>query len=853
MITRLDGASARRISAGQVITDLSSAVKELLENALDAGAHCVSVRLRRFGLDQIVIEDDGEGIPMPGVVDTGNGALLPSASTPLLRSRATTKRRREDEGEEGEGAGKWSEKDTANGRNSSSGREDPSLGFRGEALHSLAQMGNVVVETMHAVQAPYTVRLSYSSAAHEVQLSVHRSRQSLGTTVTVEDLFKQLPVRYKEFVKNQRKQLLSATNLLKQYAVSHPQLRLVFSHQENPQSALVTLVSLTGSNDLQRSVTEAYGGLCLSHMTRVEWHCSFGAVEGFVSKVNGGGRMAADRQVFSLDGRIVDLPRIAASINDAFGQCLPNANQRQSVAFFLRMTTSGSVGYDVNLAPNKRKVLIGHEEKLAEEIHAVALKEFHSASEGIDMERQAQRPLGSGGTGGGGKDASKEVRLPVSATAFTQYTFRGGGNSAGPSSSFLSTFAQDAKTSSNCASGGDGGGVGGSGPPPLIDLGKLGAALYNAEDDSLVDKGETESASVTPLSSLSTSGDSEDELVEEGNREEELEKDQRQSTASGHQGTPISTPSQRPQDGETAFANRSPEQQLVDGGEEVELKEDEEGELPVVRLSDQGNQKREGGARITVLFPSWERLAALGCDDGCACRCGNAAAATAETCQAQEFSNLFEQTGSELTAYFHKRSFKDMVVLGQFNHGFIIASLGSHLFVIDQHASDEKYNYERLMRAYTARPQPLVQPISVPMDAEEVELALAHTPDLLKHGFTVKQSGDPTKLLVSSVPVLPYDVVSATDVLELVQQLVRYGTITRQLRAVWHSLATKACRSSIMIGTALSDSSMRTVVRRLSELDQPWTCPHGRPTLRHLGDAQSFHMGEAKPLSFGDV
>ena len=91
MITRLDGASARKISAGQVITDLTSVVKELLENALDAHARTVRIRLVSYGLDEITVEDDGTGIPVGPVVDLETGKLHDNASTPLLSSRASTK------------------------------------------------------------------------------------------------------------------------------------------------------------------------------------------------------------------------------------------------------------------------------------------------------------------------------------------------------------------------------------------------------------------------------------------------------------------------------------------------------------------------------------------------------------------------------------------------------------------------------------------------------------------------------------------------------------------------------------------------------------------------------------------
>lgn len=740
MITRLDASSSRQISAGQVITDLSSVLKELLENAIDAGARLITVRLHNFGIDKIVVEDDGSGIPMPGVVTAvgGEGTLMEGASTSLLGYRATTKQRSTES---------WS----------SAGS---SLGFRGEALHSLAQVGAVAVETMHTSHAPYTVRVTYDAVVHKVNLMVTDTRQTTGSTVTVDRLFESLPVRHKEWVKNRRKQLLRATSIAKQYAVSHPELRLVLTHQESPQSGVVSLVSLTGSNDMVRGVTEAYGGLCVSKMTRVHWSCADCEIEGLVSKVNSGGRMGTDHQVFTLDGRLVDLPRFAKAINDAFTQCLPNASQRLVVGFFLRITMHDTVAYDVNLTPNKRKVLLANEDKLAEEVHNAALKEFRIASECIEVDRPSQTRVAD-------RRSSEMTRMtltPISTSAITQFTFKYGN-------------VTDLKR--------------GREESPLA-LAKIDVCqLYHSAHVELAPS--SGDLAVADLSSSEEEGDT-------------------MSTSSSSARAP-------------SF--------LLEGGTDKASEEWVTAvpeTLPLTFLSDEGNRPRDEGLQLSLTFPSWDALQATILPFGCATALSHPPTTKVDL---SADSNL-AQDSSVLANYFHKHSFTEMVILGQFNHGFIIASLGEELFVIDQHASDEKYNYERLMSSYVPKPQPLVVPVSVAMDAYEVDLAVDNCGSLLKHGFKVSRGADPTKLLVSSIPVLPYDVVSAVDVLELVQQLVRYGTITKGLRAVWHSMATKACRSSIMIGTALTDATMRSVVDRLSGLDQPWTCPHGRPTLRHL-------------------
>ncbi|CAG9582517.1 mismatch repair protein [Leishmania major strain Friedlin] len=837
MITRLDGASARKLAAGQVITDLTSVVKELSENALDAKATTVTIRLINYGLDEIVVDDDGTGISMGQLVNTAANELLDGASTPLLSSRATTKQRRhdldgcthataKDEADEG----RTSQDESACVAEAEGDSSDPSLGFRGEALHSLAHMSDVTVETRSADTGALTVRISYDHTSHTSRLEAVRLRDVCGTTVTARHLFKHFPVRHREYVKNCRKQLSKATSTMKQYAVSHPHIRLLMQHQETPNSAVVTLVSLTGSGDATRSVTEAYGGLCTSHMQRVHWSLSFGTFTGLVSKVSGGGRLSSDHQVFALDGRLVDLPRLGKALNDAFIQCLPNASQRLYVAFFLQVKRNASLQYDVNLTPNKRKVLLAQEERLADEVYQCALQEFGSALQEVDLDR-GQRIAQTRAADVRATELTRLTRTPVSATSLTQLTFKRAKMEETYTGGRVAAGALDAHSGESHLSPT-------AGSSSVIDLPKLGSFLYAndaADNNGAGTDGDGERDESTPLllpsspSSIS-GGDGDDEDSKESSRSAVEDK------GKGSDPPALKSTADVDDHGDCCCGRY-----LADNAEGMRS---DSVAVEVTRLCDEGSQRRGGGSCYQCTYPDLGELVRepFSADPADAV----VLSASTQTCDRPSSRTLGAQTADDLNHYFTKNSFKEMRVIGQFNHGFIIAVLpNGDVFVVDQHASDEKYNYERLVRAYEATPQPLVMPVSVAMSAHEVDLAVEHKLALQHHGFKVSRGSDDTKLLVYSLPVLPYDVVSASDVMELVQQLVQYGTITKPLRAVWHSMATKACRSSIMIGTPLTVKRMKLILERLSQLDQPWNCPHGRPTLRLLCNIVDLSRGGA--------
>ncbi|KAG8345911.1 Histidine kinase DNA gyrase B and HSP90 like ATPase DNA mismatch repair protein C terminal domain [Trypanosoma vivax] len=779
IITRLDEASARKLSAGQVITDLSSVLKELIENSLDAGAHTVKVCVEDYGLGSITVEDDGCGMALSYLLDE-EGGLKEDVFVPLLAARATTKCRQDADSLELE--------------------TRSSLGFRGEALHSLAHLSEVTIHTMSVDTQPITLSLTYNAKTHQTRIQSTGGRKSLGTTVIVEKLFAALPVRHMEFNKSKKRQLLNATSLLKQYALSHPHIRLLVTHRVSPQSAPVTLVSLTGTGDTQRSLAEAYGGRYLATMTRVEWDLSFGIVTGYVSQLRNG-RHSPDMQVLALDGRLVDLPAVSNAISNAYAECQPSAAQRVFPVFFLNISCSASVSYDVNLAPNKRKVLITEEERLSEEVHSEALQTFGSSTDSIEMERhtrvqEAQRVERLEA------QRAKLVQTPVSATSMTQFTFR--------SVETQPVSASKAET-----------------PKCQLEMTRLSRSLYfsdssheSAKDraSSLGNESDASDSDARPQLSVSScevnSVDTDFALALSRKREREVDV----------------------LDDVTSTSEDEENVRMVENGGRGATVLEEKDASALEFITDEKSQRRPAGVRVSMQFPSLEQLEQQefiqSTDQWGPFR--------NETTCIEPFSTLAEQTEEELTLRLEKSCFTNMTIHGQFNHGFIIASLHDDVFVIDQHAADEKHNYECLLSRYVSKLQPLVCPVLLSVDPRSVDLAIEHSRELRKHGFIVKRSDDDDKLHVLSVPLLPYEVVKAEDVIELLQQLIDYGMIVKPMRCVWRSMATKACRTSIMIGRVLDEKEMTTIVNRLSGLDQPWNCPHGRPTIRHIAKISSL-------------
>lgn len=221
-----------------------------------------------------------------------------------------------------------------------------------------------------------------------------------------------------------------------------------------------------------------------------------------------------------------------------------------------------------------------------------------------------------------------------------------------------------------------------------------------------------------------------------------------------------------------------------------------------------------------------------------------------------------------------KEDFSRMHIIGQFNLGFILAirpgdalTAADELFIIDQHASDEKYNFERLQSSTIVQNQRLVHPRTLDLTAIEEEIIIENNPTLLKNGFlvSVDQSGDfpvgqRCKLL--SLPMSREVTFDVKDLEELIALLAdsplasfpdtaatpgltpaarMMQSTTPRPSKVRRMFAMRACRSSVMVGKALSRGQMKRLVQHMSEIDKPWNCPHGRPTMRHLLGLGSWH------------
>lgn len=201
-----------------------------------------------------------------------------------------------------------------------------------------------------------------------------------------------------------------------------------------------------------------------------------------------------------------------------------------------------------------------------------------------------------------------------------------------------------------------------------------------------------------------------------------------------------------------------------------------------------------------------------------------------------------DEAEKELQRELTKDSFGKMEIIGQFNLGFIITRLENDLFIIDQHATDEKFRFEKLSNETKLKTQKLIVPKPLNFSALNETILIEHQKMFEDNGFTfsINEQAEPSKKIeLIGMPVSGNWQFDQEDIEELIFLIREAGNENKEKHIfrptrVRQMLASRACRSAVMIGTVLNTSEMHKLIMQMTQMQNPWNCPHGRPTIRHL-------------------
>src|SRR5256885_16630651 len=301
-ITRLPSDLANQIAAGEVVERPASVVKELVENAIDAGARRVKIHVELGGKKQVRVEDDGEG-------------MEPEDARLAIERHATSKIKRAD--------------DLA---------AITTLGFRGEALPSIASVSHFVLRTRaRGEQSGTEIRVNGGAVASVTEVGAPE-----GTRVEVNDIFYNLPARRK-FLKSDGAESAQVSRIVTQLALAHPSIGFTLT------SAARTVIQCPPSISLRDRLFQLYG----ERTDLLEVHKDAGGIRltGYIAALADQGPTRGPQNIF-VNRRIVKDRTIAHAIIDSYSVATIKERSPE-VHLFIEMPPDA---LDVNVHPTKAEV-----------------------------------------------------------------------------------------------------------------------------------------------------------------------------------------------------------------------------------------------------------------------------------------------------------------------------------------------------------------------------------------------------------------------------------------------------------------------------------------------------------------
>lgn len=310
VIKVMDELLANKIAAGEVVEKCASVVKELVENSIDAGSNEIKIDLTEAGTKEIKVTDNGIGMEK-------DDAIL------AFQRHATSKLKTEDDLYHIE-----------------------TLGFRGEALASIASVSKVTLKTCKN-EVGTTVEIQGGKI-----ISVENSDARVGTSISVRELFYNTPARLKH-LKSLYTELANITDYINKLALSHPDIRFVLTNNDN------IILNTDGRGNLLKTIKDIYGINVAKKMLNVSAENRDYMINGYISlpEIHRSNRNA---MVILVNGRIVRNTELNRVINDAYHAYKPD-NRYPVVVLNIEVDPSL---VDVNIHPTKMDIKFSNMEDL---------------------------------------------------------------------------------------------------------------------------------------------------------------------------------------------------------------------------------------------------------------------------------------------------------------------------------------------------------------------------------------------------------------------------------------------------------------------------------------------------------
>ena len=777
-IVLLDELTINQIAAGEVIERPASVIKEMVENSIDAGATNITVEIKNGGISYIKVTDNGKGIAQDDLEIA-------------FERHATSKIR------------------SADDLNTVT-----SMGFRGEALASIAAIANVeLISKTQEQEIGYKVVVE----AGEV-LSKEEAGCQTGTSITVRNLFFNTPVRYK-FLKKDYTESGYIEDVITRIALVNPNIAIKLINTGK------TVIQTNGSGDLKNVIYSIYGKDVANSILEVSYIYEDIMVKGVIGKPEIA-RSNRSQQLFFVNKRYIKDKTLSAATEQAYKGLIPIGK----FGFVVLNIEMNPAKVDVNVHPAKLEVRFEEENKVFQSIYH-AIKDTLLKSELVANSENSEKQEKDSITP---RELSFEERLQN----IQENKKETSGGLFGFRKQHQKQIEQYTQEESE------------------IKTNNILEDVYKSKQEALQ---EDERVSPVEKDYIGQPIDTSDVLKQLKQMKEKLEKELEQNKVEVNgvaepEGETYQIPKTTEElkeeiveDKDDTFAsnteNKEQEQQEIEKKEstnETELEnrdtiEQVQNKIEEIQDEEVQNEFAQIKQKMQELNDN-PKVVSEDFNEMYAKLFGRAPIEEKKEEEniAEKRMNAVDLMKDNVSVFenipeYQKPNYKFIGIAFQ---TYIILEIGNEMYILDQHAAHERIMYEKVKKNYYSETskdsQMLLLPDIITLTHKEMDIAKENKAMFEQAGFSMEEFGENT-IKLTGVPTVCIDLDTKELFLETLDQINTVARTAKQEKEE-KFIATVACKAAVKANMALTVQEVESLMDALLQLPNPFTCPHGRPT-----------------------
>ena len=754
-IVLLDELTINKIAAGEVIERPASVIKEMVENSIDAGATNITVEIKNGGISYIKVTDNGKGIAQDDLEIA-------------FERHATSKIRSADD------------LDTVT-----------SMGFRGEALASIAAIANVeMISKTKEQDVGYKIVVQAGDVLEKEETACQ-----VGTSITVRNLFFNTPVRYK-FLKKDYTEAGYIEDAITRIALVNPHIAIKLINTGK------TVIQTNGNGDMKSVIYSIYGKDVANAILDVDYKYEDIHVTGVIGKPEIA-RSNRSNQLFFVNKRYIKDKTLTAATEQSYKGLIPIGK----FGFVVLNIEMNPAKVDVNVHPAKLEVRFEEESKVFQAIYH-SIKDTLLKSELVaDTSKTEEvstainkRALSFDERLKNLRESKKENHQQGGLFSFRKQNEKQIEEYTDEESKIKTNIIEDVFRSKN------------------ENMEETKTSIEKSEEKT--DSQNTTSNKIDYTKPLDTS----DVLTQLKKMKEKIEQELQEKNIVP---ATLMDNSEEYKIGKEDV-NRSLDD-VADAHKAIEEIKDEEVQKEFTEIK---QKMQELNDNPQVVSDDFNEMYA---------KMFGRKPITEETAEEKEKAKQESKMSAvdivkdnisvfEQTEEFKKPTYK---FIGIVFKTYIILEIGNEMYILDQHAAHERIMYEKVKKNYYSETnkdsQMLLLPDIITLTHKEMDIAKDNMKMFEQAGFSLEEFGENT-IKLTGVPTVCIDLDTKELFLETLDEINTVARTAKQEKEE-KFIATVACKAAVKANMALTREEVESLMDKLLQLPNPFTCPHGRPTV----------------------